>query len=108
MSAEIGIDEFAIVLGKGAAVIDVREPDEFQPRHIAGVQPLPLSQIMDRLNELPTKRPVYVICEHGARSLSVADALNEMGIVAVSVEGGTSAWEVAGRPVVTDENPATK
>lgn len=99
MSREIDIDEFATVLGEGASAVDVREPDEYDARHIPGVQLLPLSQIMARINEVPSERPVYVVCEHGARSLAVADALNDLGIEAVNVAGGTAAWETSGRPL---------
>lgn len=48
-----------------------------------------------------TKRPVYVICATGNRSLSAAQVHEARGINAWSVAGGTKGWQVSGRPVVT-------
>ena len=50
----------------GAALLDVRTPEEFRSGHIPGAENLPL----DRLDSLqaPTETPLFVYCHSGARS----------------------------------------
>lgn len=52
----------------GAAIIDVREPGEYAAGHIRSAVNVPLSQLRDRLDELPQDRPLYVHCRSGQRS----------------------------------------
>jgi rhodanese-related sulfurtransferase len=99
---EIDIDAFAQALEGGAAVIDVREPEEYTDAHIPGVVHIPLGQLGQRLQELPAGRPLYIVCAVGSRSLLAATALqNQAGIDAVSVAGGTNGWIASGREVQT-------
>lgn len=80
-------------------VVDVREPDEFATGHAPRAVNIPLQQLGDRVNELPSDGPVYLICQAGGRSSRATQALGELGLDAVNVEGGTSAWIQAGLPV---------
>ncbi len=76
-------------------LLDVREPLEWRAMNLAhlGAVHVPMGQVSDRLEEIPTDRPVVVYCHTGVRSLQVvkflaaegyADARNlEGGIVAV-------------------------
>jgi thioredoxin 1 len=99
---EIDLDSFAVALADGAAVVDVREPNEYADAHIPGVLHIPLGQLGHRLQELPEARPLYVVCAVGGRSLMAATALqNQAGIEAVSVAGGTNGWIASGREVQT-------
>ena len=83
-----------------AHVLDVREEWEFRRSHVPGVLNVPLGQLPRRLSELPTDRPILVICEHGERSLVAAQFLANRGFpAAASVHGGTSAWIASRRPV---------
>lgn len=89
--------EFAAL--DGAALIDVREPDELRSVRTEIAQPLPMSTIQERLDELPDGT-VYVLCHSGARSARVAQFLEQQGYDAVNIDGGIVAWEAAGLPVV--------
>lgn len=84
-----------------ADLIDVRERDEFRAGHVPGAINTPLSELGDHLAEIPTDRPVHVICQAGTRSAQATQALVERGVDAVDVAGGTSAWIRAGYPVET-------
>jgi rhodanese-related sulfurtransferase len=79
-------------------VLDVREQDEYDDAHVPGVLHIPISVLMERMNEVPRGEPVYVICAVGARSAQVVDYLDRSGseIDAINVAGGTIAWQRAG------------
>lgn len=79
-------------------LIDVREPDEFAAGRVPGAVNLPMSQIGDRLHELP-EGPFDVICKVGGRSSRVVETLTARGYEATNVDGGTDGWIAAGFPV---------
>ena len=83
----------------GATVIDVREPDEFAQVRAAGAVSIPMSQIIDRIDELPEDETIYLICAVGGRSGKVAEYLETRDFDVVNVDGGTYAWTDAGLPV---------
>lgn len=95
---QITVDQLA-ALGS-PVLIDVREPDEFAGGHAPGAVNLPMSQLGDRLDEVPTDVPVHIICQVGGRSARVTEALAGRGVSAIDVAGGTSAWIASGRAVV--------
>ena len=81
-------------------IIDVREDDEHEATRVAGVPLIPMSELMARIDEIPTDTPVAVLCRSGARSGRVADYLTasgEHGEVA-NIEGGIIAWAAEGLP----------
>jgi rhodanese-related sulfurtransferase len=84
-----------------AAVLDVREPDEWAVGHIPGALHVPLSDVPSRLEELPESE-VVVVCRTGGRSARAAVWLNRNGFDAVNLEGGMAAWAEAGRPMISD------
>ncbi|MGL4609731.1 MAG: TSUP family transporter [Trueperaceae bacterium] len=51
-----------------SVVIDVREIDEFREGHVAIAKNIPLSQLEQRISEVPRDKKVYVICRSGRRS----------------------------------------
>jgi len=79
--------------GDCPAIVDVREPWEFQQGHVPGALLIPLGQLSMRVNELNPERPVAVICATGNRSQSAAALLGQKGFKTIyNVSGGTSAW----------------
>lgn len=80
-------------------VIDVREPYEYADGHVPGAQLVPLMSVPQRVDELPADRPVYLICQVGARSAQAAEYLAGRGVEAVNVDGGTAEWVRAGYPL---------
>jgi rhodanese-related sulfurtransferase len=91
-------------LGKPLNIFDVRTPAEFDQVHVAGARLMPLDQL-DPAAIAAARRdadePVYVICQSGGRAGKACERLAEAGLAKVfSIEGGTSAWEKAGLPVV--------
>ncbi len=98
---DISAEDFASAWTADTPVLDVREPAEYLSGHVPGSQSIPLSQLPERLDQLPTNGPLYVICASGNRSRSATEALRRTGIEAYSVAGGTSAWAAAGREIIT-------
>ena len=88
--------EFAAL--DGAHLVDVREPAELQQVRVASAQPLPMSSLLDHLDQLPAG-PVYILCHSGARSARVAAYLEQNGYDATNILGGIVDWEAAGLPV---------
>jgi rhodanese-related sulfurtransferase len=87
----------------GALLLDVRNPIEWQAGHAEGAAWIPMSELAERQEELPTDRDIVVICKSGSRSAHVAHALMAAGYEAVNVAGGSEAWQQAGFPIVTDD-----
>jgi len=84
----------------GATVLDVRTPHEREEGTIAGSVFVPLSQLEQRLGEIPRDRPLIVHCAGGYRSSIAASVLKRDGFDDVSeIAGGITAWQAAGLPV---------
>jgi rhodanese-related sulfurtransferase len=94
---QITVDQLAAL--DSPVLIDVREPDEFAGGHAAGAVNVPMSQLGERLDEVPTDVPVHIICHSGGRSARVTEALAGRNVDAIDVAGGTSAWIASGHPV---------
>lgn len=87
-----------LVARSGVPLIDVREVDEFAAGHVPGAVNIPMSEIGNRLEELPSES-FDVICHAGGRSARVIEALETRGYDATNVEGGTSEWIAQGHAV---------
>jgi rhodanese-related sulfurtransferase len=81
-------------------LLDVREDDEWRHGHAPEAVHLPMSEIMERVSEVPAGHQVYVICKVGGRSAQVVNFLNGQGRDSVNVAGGMLAWAAAGKPMV--------
>ena len=79
-------------------LIDVRETHEFAGGHVPGAVNIPMSEVGDRLAELP-EVAFNVICHLGGRSARVVQALEARGFDATNVDGGTDEWIAQGREV---------
>ena len=102
------------LIESGATLIDVREEGEYANSHLKGVNNIPLSQIRQRLDEIPKDKPVYLHCRSGQRSYNATLALQNLGFNNVfNVSGGFLAISLfeyfndqrLGRdPIVTEYN----
>lgn len=86
-------------------LIDVRTPAEFREVHSTLAHNVPLDSldpqgVMEARNG-SAKEPLYVICRSGARGAKACEQFAQAGYDnVVNVQGGTSAWDEAGLPVV--------
>ncbi len=86
--------------GSNTVLIDVREPHEYKNGHARRAKNIPLSQIQQRVNEVPRDREVFLICQSGHRSMQAATFLHQQGLEKiVNVTGGTSIWRLHNLPM---------
>ncbi len=102
---EIDLSELERLLATGAVLVDVREDDEYADGHVAGALHIALSTIPERVSEIPSSGPIYVICALGGRSARAAEFLRSQGLDAINVAGGTNGWIDSGRRVVPGDSP---
>lgn len=77
-------------------VIDVRTPAEWDAGHIKGSINLPLTQMQQRVDEIPRDRRIAVHCAGGYRSSIAASVLRQHGMTnLIELAGGIAAWEAA-------------
>ena len=96
MDYEITPDEVKQKLdaGQSMALIDVREPWEFEVSRIAGAKLMPMGDVPSRAHqELDPDEHIVVFCHHGVRSMHVVNWLRQQGFEnAQSMRGGIDAW----------------
>ena len=91
----------AVGLGGSPAIIDVREDDEYAAVHVAGSVSIPLSSLVEHLDQVPVGAPLYVICASGNRSAKVTEYLALHDYDATNIDGGIIAWSGCGGPVAS-------
>ena len=89
-----GTDTQAIkdYLEKGAVVLDVRTPAEFESGHVEGSKLITLNYVPSKINEIKAwNKPVIIVCRSGGRAGTALGYLHDAGIDAIN--GG--AWQNA-------------
>ncbi|MBA4136034.1 MAG: ArsR family transcriptional regulator [Opitutus sp.] len=91
----------ALLKTSSVVLIDVRPKEEYDAGHLPGAISFPLSQLMQRISELPRKKTVVLYCR-GPYCL-LGDAAQEQlaakAIAALRLEDGVVDWALAGLPV---------
>ncbi len=75
------------LVAAGAAIVDVRTPEEFTGGSIPGAINLPLDELRGRLGELPGG-PLVVFCKVGLRGYLAGRILAQHGHPARNLDGG--------------------
>lgn len=84
-------ESVAEFIEKGAIIIDVRTPGEFQGGHIKGSKNIPLNTISSKINEIKKlNKPVIACCASGMRSSQATSILKSNGIDAMNGGGWMS------------------
>jgi rhodanese-related sulfurtransferase len=94
--------------GQAPVLVDVRETHELRDElgHLPGIRHVPVGSLSSRLVELePDKdREIVTVCRSGGRATTAAQILQQAGFTHVqSLDGGMTAWRMAGYPVTTDD-----
>lgn len=106
MTQTLSAKDAAQLLANGeAALIDVREPEEFKEEHIALAHSMPLSKldsVFEQLN-IPENRKLIFQCLKGKRGENACNIIKAKGTcnhTIYNLEGGIDAWKAAGLPIV--------
>lgn len=87
---------------KGAVVLDVREPSEYESGHVLNAKLVPLGKLKERIGELEKYKdsPIVVVCRSGNRSGTACFILGKQGFSqAYNLAGGVQAWQKANLPL---------
>ncbi len=98
---EYTVNDVHTLLTQGeVVVIDIREDAELSAQRVPGMTHLPMSEIDDRLDEIPADQEIVLFCRSGNRSGILADRLNGLGDwdEVANCVGGILAWAAAGLP----------
>jgi rhodanese-related sulfurtransferase len=90
-------------LAGGVQLLDVRTPKEWNEGHLQGAKLVTLAKegfVEKAKAALDPKKPVLVYCRSGRRSAMAAKQLREAGFTVHDLDGGITAWQKAGKPVV--------
>ncbi|MFP4100772.1 FAD-dependent oxidoreductase [Coleofasciculus sp.] len=76
-----------------ALLLDVREIGEFEAGHVEGALNIPLTQLRDRVHELPKDQKIAVYCQVGQRAYYATRALRLQGFDAHNLTGGFKTYK---------------
>ncbi|MFV0429933.1 MAG: rhodanese-like domain-containing protein [Arachnia sp.] len=107
-SPGLSIEDALVALSRGAVLIDVRTPREYEAGHAPGARPVdPKTLHADPAEAIWGDDPlaerdsaIIVMCDNGLRSSVVAAELRDHGILAESLSGGLFAWIRDGNPSI--------
>jgi len=87
-------------------IVDVRSNAEFNGDlgHLEGSLLIPLSELRERIDEVPDNKPVVAICQSGKRSAMATQILKSAGRAAVAnIPGGIIHWSRLALPGIINE-----
>lgn len=83
-------------------ILDVRTIDEYDAGHLDGAVHAPLSELLDRLDDLPRDREIVTFCGSGLRASIAASILHQHGVTDVANNlGSMAACKAIGCEVMT-------
>ena len=69
-------------------ILDVRTEEEYKNGHIENAVHIPLDELRENINKLPTDKKIYVYCHTGLRSYIATRILKGNNLDAVNIMGG--------------------
>jgi rhodanese-related sulfurtransferase len=91
------------LINKGALVIDVRKPEEFQAGHIVNARNVALDRLQGEEDSIAKKKDkvLLAVCDNGGLSSKAASLLRKAGYAnAFSLKGGLGGWRADNLPLV--------
>ncbi len=86
-----------------AQILDIRTVEEFNAGHIPNSKHLPLSELDSGLKQakIDSNKPIILVCLSGNKANTALAKLKKAGCKdVVCMEGGISAWNQAGMPLI--------
>lgn len=78
---------------QGTLVVDVRTPSEFASGAIPGAVSIPLEELRERLDEIPTDKQVVAYCKVGQRGYMATRILQHAGRKVANLSGGMTTYQ---------------
>ncbi len=88
----ITIEELEQLTPGSVTIVDVRPADAYQRGTFEGAINVPMKEFIDRYEEIPKDKPVWVLCHTGERSLDYVELLCSHGYDAGNISGGYRAF----------------
>ncbi|MDZ4168376.1 MAG: rhodanese-like domain-containing protein [Coriobacteriia bacterium] len=89
----VDAQEAKAVIAKGAQIVDVRTPGEFQLGRIAGSINVPLDQLEQQAASWDRNATYLVYCATGDRSVSAVDIMRALGFTSIAhLSAGVASW----------------
>ena len=88
----ITIEELEQLTPGSVTIVDVRPADTYQRGTFEGAVNVPMKEFVDRYEEIPKDKPVWVLCHTGERSLDYVELLCSHGYDAGNITGGYRAY----------------
>ncbi|MCH8865314.1 MAG: rhodanese-like domain-containing protein [Proteobacteria bacterium] len=112
-SGLVSVDPVAAVqlINNDGIVIDLRNIESYARGHIVNAQNIPFDEFDAKIDKLAKfrNRSIVAVCDAGASSSKVVDALRKSGFASVyGLKGGMNAWTEAGLPVVSAKKTKSK
>ncbi|HCX65436.1 MAG TPA: pyridine nucleotide-disulfide oxidoreductase [Eubacteriaceae bacterium] len=76
---QVKVSDVRGLVESDAFIVDVREKGEYEAGHLVNAVNIPLSELRDRLDEIPKDQPVYLHCRSAQRSYNALLALQNLG-----------------------------
>jgi len=84
-----------------ALILDVRSYSLREDNYISRSRHIPMSELLERLDHIPTDRVVAVYCDKNISAAYAVAFLNMQGFDAYLLEDGLEAWQDAGGSIIT-------
>ncbi|MDD3118064.1 MAG: FAD-dependent oxidoreductase [Victivallales bacterium] len=102
----LSIPVYGDAIPADAFLLDIREPAEAEVDRIPGSLLIPLSQLRQRLDELPRDRRIVTYCRVGLRGYVAERILRQHGFEAANLSGGLVSWRMFNPPEKPLSSPA--
>lgn len=86
---QVHVSQTRELVESGAYIVDVREEAELKNGMLKGAHNIPLSQLRERMDEIPRDIPVYIHCRSAQRSYNATVALQGAGFTNVKNMAGS-------------------
>lgn len=85
---QVPVSQVRELVESGAFIVDVREEAEYRAGHLLNARNIPLSQLRQRMDEIPKDIPVYLHCRTSQRSYNA--------ICCLQGHGWSNLWNISG------------
>ena len=90
-------EAFNLIEEQDVFILDVRTQSEYEAGHLEDSYLIPVSELKNRLDEVPSDTAILVYCRSGRRSVTASNILLDAGYCDVyNMEAGFNAWRSGG------------